>query len=308
MKTEGNIVTVVTCTYNRSKLIGSLYDSLLKQTDKNFKWLVIDDGSSDDTCQLIDKFIDENQIEIDYIYKTNGGKHTALNYAFENIDTELTIIVDSDDFLKPQAIETVRNDYAKILRGGVQDIGILVYLKEYPSGEVIGEAFNDDALVADGIKYIINAQVKGDKAEVFLTDALKKYRFPVFAEEKFMGETVVFIPVYREYKCFVRNDSICVCEYLNGGLTKQGRKLRIDNPLGGMHNSLQYINNDIKLKLQIKNILLFAVYRSFAKKQGKRDDFIFPNRWLYALCRVPGKLLYFLWSYKYDLKGKKYDT
>ena len=89
MKTEGNIVTVVTCTYNRSKLIGSLYDSLLKQTDKNFKWLVIDDGSSDDTCQLIDKFIDENQIEIDYIYKTNGGKHTALNYAFENIDTEL---------------------------------------------------------------------------------------------------------------------------------------------------------------------------------------------------------------------------
>ncbi len=141
-----------------------------------------------------------------------------------------------------------------------------------------------------------------------MTDALKKYRFPVFAEEKFMGETVVFIPVYREYKCFVRNDSICVCEYLNGGLTKQGRKLRIDNPLGGMHNSLQYINNDIKLKLQIKNILLFAVYRSFAKKQGKRDDFIFPNRWLYALCRVPGKLLYFLWSYKYDLKGKKYDT
>lgn len=120
MKTEGNIVTVVTCTYNRSKLIGSLYDSLLKQTDKNFKWLVIDDGSSDDTCQLIDKFIDENQIEIDYIYKTNGGKHTALNYAFENIDTELTIIVDSDDFLKPQAIETVRNDYAKILRGGTR--------------------------------------------------------------------------------------------------------------------------------------------------------------------------------------------
>ena len=70
MKTEGNIVTVVTCTYNRSKLIGSLYDSLLKQTDKNFKWLVIDDGSSDDTCQLIDKFIDENQIEIDIVHFT----------------------------------------------------------------------------------------------------------------------------------------------------------------------------------------------------------------------------------------------
>lgn len=91
-----------------------------------------------------------------------------------------------------------------------------------------------------------------------------------------MGETVVFIPVYREYKCFVRNDSICVCEYLNGGLTKQGRKLRIDNPLGGMQNSLQYINNDIKLKLQIKNILLFVVYRSFAKKQGKEMTLYFP--------------------------------
>ena len=100
-----------------------------------------------------------------------------------------------------------------------------------------------------------------------MTDALKKYRFPVFAEEKFMGETVVFIPVYREYKCFVRNDSICVCEYLNGGLTKQGRKLRIDNPLGGMQNSLQYINNDIKLKLQIKNTLLFVAYSNFAREK-----------------------------------------
>ena len=275
---DKNIVTIVTPVYNGENFISILYNSLLNQTDKNFKWMIIDDGSKDNTKETVDKFINENKIEINYIYKNNGGKHTALNYAFENVDTELTIIVDSDDFLKPQAIEVIRRDYQKITEAANDNIGVIIYLKEFQDGRIIGTQFHDDALTVDGIKYIINGNVKGDKAEVFVTKVLRKHRFKVFDEEKFMGETVVWIPIYREYKCFVRNESICVCEYLNGGLTNQGRRLRINNPLGGMQNSLQYIKNDIKLKLRIKNTLLFIAYRNFAKRQGKTNKLKFPNR------------------------------
>lgn len=301
---DKNIVTIVTPVYNGENFISILYNSLLNQTDKNFKWMIIDDGSKDNTKETVDRFINENKIEINYIYKNNGGKHTALNYAFENVDTELTTIVDSDDFLKPQAIEVIRSDYQKITEAANDNIGVIIYLKEFQDGRIIGTQFHDDALTVDGIKYIINGNVKGDKAEVFVTKVLRKHRFKVFDEEKFMGETVVWIPIYREYKCFVRNESICVCEYLNGGLTNQGRRLRINNPLGGMQNPLQYIKNDIKLKLRIKNTLLFIAYRNFAKRQGKTNNLKFPNRRLYVSCYIPGKLLYFIWNYKYNMKGR----
>ena len=95
-------LTIITTTYNREKEIIRLYKSLCNQTDKNFIWLIIDDGSTDNTNQQIQKFQSENKIKIEYLYKDNGGKHSALNFSSDNIKTEYVLIVDSDDFLNQE--------------------------------------------------------------------------------------------------------------------------------------------------------------------------------------------------------------
>jgi len=102
------MITILTPTYNRKHTLRRAYDSLINQTNKDFEWLVIDDGSKDDTKELIDEFISENKITIKYFFKENGGKHTALNFGTNKAKGELVLILDSDDYLSNDAIELVK--------------------------------------------------------------------------------------------------------------------------------------------------------------------------------------------------------
>ena len=106
-------VTVLTPTYNRGHLLGKLYDSLCRQTDKSFQWLIIDDGSVDNTEDVVKNFCAMNVLSIEYHKKNNGGKHTALNYSHSYIKGGYVVIVDSDDYLLPCAIEEIRRAWFK---------------------------------------------------------------------------------------------------------------------------------------------------------------------------------------------------
>ena len=105
------VITIFTPAYNRAYTIHKCYESLKRQTSKNFKWLVVDDGSTDNTRELILKWKEEADFEINYIYKKNGGMHTAHNTAYENIDTELNVCIDSDDYLTDDAVEIIINEW-----------------------------------------------------------------------------------------------------------------------------------------------------------------------------------------------------
>ena len=107
-------LAVLTPTYNRGSLLVRVYDSLKKQANKDFVWYIVDDGSKDDTKQVVEKFTEESEIEIRYFYKDNGGKHTALNFGLDKIEEELTIILDSDDVLTLDACETILKDADRI--------------------------------------------------------------------------------------------------------------------------------------------------------------------------------------------------
>ena len=101
-------LTIFTPTYNRADILNKAYKSLKRQTNKDFIWLVVDDGSIDNTEDVVKGWIDENIIEIKYIKKENGGKHTAYNVAVENTSTELIMIaLDSDDYLSDDAVEII---------------------------------------------------------------------------------------------------------------------------------------------------------------------------------------------------------
>ena len=120
-------LTILTPTYNRNLLLQQLYDSLCRQTDFNFQWLVIDDGSTDGTDKFF-KNIQTNSFPIEYHWKENGGKHTALNYAHSYIKGKLVMIVDSDDYLSPDAVEVINRDWKKYSH--IPDLAVLCYLKE----------------------------------------------------------------------------------------------------------------------------------------------------------------------------------
>ncbi|MFR2721861.1 MAG: glycosyltransferase family 2 protein [Thomasclavelia ramosa] len=154
---------MLTPTYNRANYLLQLYDSLKNQTCLKFKWLIVDDGSTDETKEIVKNFINENIIQIEYLYKDNGGKHTALNLGFKTIDTPLTFVVDSDDVLTNFAIETILMDINKIQSN--QYVG-LCYLRGFDYNNVIGDEFLHEGY--DNLNkvqsYIDN--VSGDEAEI----------------------------------------------------------------------------------------------------------------------------------------------
>src|SRR5690606_34182947 len=107
MTNKDKSITVFTTTYNRAYILPQLYESLLQQTSNDFVWLIIDDGSSDNTKKIVQKWIEEDRLEITYVYKENGGMHTGHNVAYSHISTELNICIDSDDYMPQNAVEII---------------------------------------------------------------------------------------------------------------------------------------------------------------------------------------------------------
>lgn len=298
-----SLITIVTPTYNRSSFLSRLYASLCQQTSMNFEWLIVDDGSTDETERIVNsQFSTHNsQFRLKYIKKSNGGKHTALNVAFGMVKTELLFIVDSDDVLTPDAVETIERDWsdAKKLRTKRRLCGI-GYLRGYASDKVIGDEYSQDHFVSDFIEERYNRGTDGDKAEVWVTDCLRGFRFPEYEGEKFISESVAWIWLAERYDMLFVNKIIYITEYLQGGLSDNGRRLRFKCPHLMAYGSLMTMSNRFSLKIRFKETLLYIVYSLFGKF-GWRKIFSCKYKGLVVLCAFPGWLLYRVWKRKYKL-------
>lgn len=229
------MLTIFTPTYNRADLLPKLYKSLISQTSYEFEWLIVDDDSTDNTETVINEIIrQQNPFSIRYYKKNHGGKHRAINYALDFAEGEYFFIVDSDDFLKDEAVELIAewvlaiSDNSKI--AGVSGLRI------FPNGELISGQPNfkgENYIEASNFereKYNLG----GDQAEIFKTSILKKIKFPEFEGEDFLEEAVVWNRlaelgyVMRWYPI-----PIYYCEYLETGLTKTRNRWRILNNFYG---------------------------------------------------------------------------
>ena len=222
--------TIFTPTYNRRYLIDNLYQSLLMQTDKNFEWLVIDDGSTDNTEKYFSELLAKPQpFPIRYLKQKNGGKHRAVNRGVKDAKGELFFIVDSDDTLIPNAIEKI-NQWVATLDDSHKWAGVSG-LKGFSEQKNVGQrppAKFIDAKNTERRKY----HLEGDKAEVYFTEVLRKYPFPEIPGENFISEEIVWNAIAREgYYLRWFNEIIYICDYLDGGLTKDNSKDR-NNPQG----------------------------------------------------------------------------
>lgn len=216
-------ITVCTPTFNRANLLEKLYVSLKKQNFKSFEWLIVDDGSSDNTEEVVNNFIREDLINIRYIKKKNGGKHTALNVGIDKAQGELFWIVDSDDYIVEDALKYIWNKWNEI--ENKNEFAGLSGLRGYTDGSIIGTKGDNEYIDTDALSYRYKYRILGDKAEVYRTDILRKFKFPEFKGERYVTEAVVWNRIANEnLKLRFFNKVTYICEYLEGGLTNTSDK------------------------------------------------------------------------------------
>ncbi len=290
-------VTVLTPAFNRADQLPKLYDSLTRQTCGDFEWLVVDDGSTDGTGELIGGYAAEGKLSISYLQKPNGGKHSALNYAHPYIQGELVWIVDSDDQLVDEAIETLLSDWEEYRHD--PEIAGIVYLRgsdrEHP---LRGFTYPGDRLVSTSIREQVNRRHVPDASQVIRTDIFTQFSFPEFENERFLGESYIWNQIGYRYKTVYINKVLYICRYLPGGLTRSGRRLRIRCPKGGMANSKTYFDPRVSPKIRAKNAMLYVAYGKFDGMPlyriiaSGRDPYV-------TLFALPGEALYLYWKKKY---------
>lgn len=291
-------ITIITPTYNRADLLSKLYKSLSEQTNQDFEWLVVDDGSRDRTEEVVQGFILEGVVKISYEKQDNAGKHTALNRGIARITSELTFIVDSDDHLPPDAVDVILSYHRKYR--GTPNLCGYSFLRCHSDGRVNTAYFPENEKIDTYLEVRINGNIGGDKAEVFYTELLKQYPFPVYEGEKYMPEDVVWMRMSGPYQMVHINRNIYICDYLEGGLTQTGRRMKIHSPRGMMLRSRIYLENkDTCLKVKVKMMLLYIIYGHFAGLSGKELRAGVGHRLLWLVCYPPALLLYRIWKKNY---------
>ena len=233
------MITVFTPTYNRAKLLSRLYKSLCKQTYRDFEWIIVDDGSVDDTHDVVESFMNGNDDEngsnnfpIRYFYQENGGKHRAINRGVREAKGEVFFIADSDDWLPVNALGIVNDQYEKIADD--KQLAGICGLDAYEDGRIAGSGFPFDEKVATTIEIRNQYGVVGDLKEVFKTDVLKEFSFPEIDDEKFCPEVLVWNRIANKYDLLFFNHVIYTVEYQNDGITSNIVNVRMKSPIASM--------------------------------------------------------------------------
>lgn len=261
-------ITIFTPTYNRAHLLHNLYESLKKQTCTDFEWLIVDDGSSDNTEELVTSWLNKPaNFPVRYYKKNNGGKCSAINYALELAIGELFLVIDSDDILTPDAIQKVIElesaiDNKSAFCGVAFNLGTE---ENVTPNKIFNEKYKDASLLE---RY---TEFDGERAFAFYTEVHKKYKYPIFENEKFITEAVVWNRIAGDgYLMRFSNDIICIYEYLDDGLTKAGNSLFVNNPHG---YGLWLKEKDIFLKKSLPDRLK-TYYTFTCELQGRYNDLL----------------------------------
>lgn len=257
------LVTVFTPTYNRANTIGRTFKSLLAQTVKDFEWLVVDDGSTDSTIEVIEGFKAESFFPIRLIKKSNGGKHTAYNLALTQAHGQLFFTVDSDDWLPADSIARVTELSQIVFQ---KKLAGIITLKNYDNGKSIGKPFIKESDILT-LREIENSGQAGERSIILVTSIARKEPFPVIEGERFMTEAVVYDKFY-DLKFVVTNDALTICEYQPDGLSSNPKSLMMKNPAGFMLFYRTRIDLADKMKDRIGYVLRYNTFRALSLEKG----------------------------------------
>jgi glycosyltransferase involved in cell wall biosynthesis len=222
-------LTVFTPTYDRAYCLGNCYTSLKKQTSKDFIWLIIDDGSTDKTKELVSSWIAENLIEIRYHWQENHGMHGAHNTAYELIDTELNVCIDSDDCMPDDAVQKINAFWDEY---GSDNVSGIIGLDSFVDGRIIGSKLPEQLERSTLFGLYYHHGVTGDKKLVYRSELTKQYPYPIFKNENYVGLAYKYYKLDQRYKLLLMNEILCQVEYLPDGSSMNMWKQYRKNPKG----------------------------------------------------------------------------
>lgn len=288
-------LTIFTPTYNRANLLKRGYESLLRQTVKDFVWLIIDDGSIDNTKELVQNWINENQIHISYIYKSNGGLHTGYNTAINNIKTELCVCIDSDDYMPDDGVEKIINFWKANGSNKVAGIlGLDFTLDNKPIGGYFPSHIKELKIIEMAHKY----KHYGDVKIVHRTELLKAVApMPTFEGEKNFNPIYLFHLIDIKYPLLLLNDNLCFVEYQPLGMSDQIFKQYVNSPRSFSElRKLIMSRKEASIKLKYRNAIHYVSSQIMIRNKNWLKES--PQKLLTILAIPLGAILYLYIQYK----------
>lgn len=294
-------ISVLTATYNREKLLSRLYQSLIEnsQYEGKVEWLIMDDGSQDDTKEAVKKMQQEKKIEIKYFYQENQGKMVAINQLVKQATGDLIIECDSDDYFTPDAFKKVKEQIEKYKNES--KIYALCFLKYDQKGNNMGKLFSKEKTTMFDLYF--KEGENGEKALVFIGKIRKQYQHQLEQQEKFVTEARMYHKMDQNYQMICINEPIMICEYQEKGYTKNIAKQFQENPYGYYQYFKEIFNHNMKNVQFSKRLYVIKHYILFAyltkTKKSIRNVKGLKNRLLYILLYLPG-----IWKTKKKFKSE----
>ncbi len=289
-------ITIFTPTFNRKHTLKKLYDSLIHQENiDNFVWIIVDDGSTDNTKELVTEFMQDNIIDIVYYYQKNLGKQIAHNYAVDKANTSLFICVDSDDYLLPNATKKIES----YVYDKNTDVAGWIFLRGNEKFKPLGTDFSNEMLKsANSLTSLYEEfSFKGDTAIVFKTNILKKYKFITINNEKFIGEDYLYRLIEKDYKLIPQREIFYITEYQIDGYTKNVLKHITSSPNNYLMLKDLCISTSITFGYKFKHAILFDAMAIYL---GKYNNIFNKKNIILKVFAFPFGIIY------YNLKFRRY--
>lgn len=260
------LITVFTPAYNRARFLDDLHAGLEAQTFKDFEWIVVDDGSSDETPEVMDAIMRESALEITFFRQENGGKHRAINKGVELAKGELFFILDSDDCLPMKSLEIVAETYE-----GIQhktEVCGVCGLMQHRDGTLISiippvHPYVDCSSIEMRHKY----HVSGDIKEVFKTTVLKQFPFPEITGERFCPEMLCWNRIAKNYRLRLIDRVIYTADYLDDGLSAKIVKIRQTSPIATMMTYAEHVTYEgVPFKERLRSAINYYRFKACVKR------------------------------------------
>ncbi len=287
-------ISILTATYNRAEDLERLYTSLVVNSNSNveYEWLIMDDGSTDKTKLIIDNFKKQNIIKIEYHYQENQGKMSAINNLMQYVTGDLVMDCDSDDYFATGAFDIIKK-YEDLLLND-DTVYALAFLKKNEKGKISGEEFTEDQHRSDMFSLYFREKMTGEKILVFKTEIRKKYKHILEADEKFVTEARMYNKMDQDYDIICINEAIIIGDYKNDGYTKNIKRVFETAPLGYYEYFKELLQMNLKGVSFSKKMYIYKHYILFANLAA-RDKAISNvhglfNKIMITILWIPGSI------------------
>lgn len=285
------MITIFTPTFNRKNELKNLYKSLLMQADKNFVWLIIDDGSTDESNKLINKWIVEDLISIKYYFKKNGGVLSAYLYAFDKCLTDYIAAVDSDDLVKDNFVYVLNRMIEN--SSNCNDIAGFVFLTELANGQVNGTKFPDNIKKCRLYDLYNKYKVKGDKQVVISVKAINSIDLKLYEDEKGMPEGLLFNKIDRLGNNFyLVNEIVRITNYRNDGISANTYSYLLNSPKSNRDYQYSLYSMENTIKRKIKSTINYGCFNYMINFSWEKSIEGCPNRIIFILL-LPITVIYY---------------